>query len=358
MAVRPEGDGVRRDWVKFGILWAVLTIGFELLIGRIPILPPQDAHEAVVSDDAFEVLSRLAAPVFAFIVAFLLYALFKWRSKSGTTPPEDGPPLKGSRPVYIVWLAITGGLALLLIVYPGLTGLAEIQGSQRADLVVEVTGAQWAWAVAYPGRGVVSTEELVLPVDRRIRFDVTSKDVIHSFWIPAFRMKIDALPGATTSMYVTTIRVDSYEENQDLRVQCAELCGLNHATMAMPVRVVSPSAFDAWLVQAKKHQQQAGACTPTGTRLSIAAVDVKFDKTCLAVRSGAPFEIAFDNRDAGVPHNVSIYADRSASRALFTGDLVTGVASVTYQVKALPAGSYLFRCDVHPNTMFGTFAVP
>lgn len=349
---------MKRDWLRFGIMWAILIAGGEAVIGRIPILPPEDAREAVVSDHAFKVLSQLAVPVFAFIAAFLLFALFRWRSRTGPAMPEDGPAIKGSTAVYAVWLAITGGLAILLIIYPGLTGLAEIRGTQRADLVVNVTGVQWAWTVAYPDRNVVSTEELVLPVGQRVRFDVTSKDVIHSFWIPAFRMKIDAVPGLTTNMYVTPSRIDSYVHDPSLRVQCAELCGLAHATMSMPVRVVSAREFDAWLLQAKEHQQQGAQCSPSGTTLSIAAKDVQFDTTCLAVSAGTPSTITFDNNDAGIPHNVAIYRDKTASVAVLRGAIVTGVVRTTYHVPALQSGTYLFRCDVHPNTMLGTFRVP
>jgi Copper binding proteins, plastocyanin/azurin family. len=87
------------------------------------------------------------------------------------------------------------------------------------------------------------------------------------------------------------------------------------------------------------------------------AANVAFDTNCLAVAAGKPFKIVLDNQDAGVPHNVAIYTDSSASTALFTGDLVTGPKSFTYKVAALDPGTYVFRCDVHPTTMTGTFIV-
>jgi nitrite reductase (NO-forming) len=99
------------------------------------------------------------------------------------------------------------------------------------------------------------------------------------------------------------------------------------------------------------------ACDPNGTKLSIAALNVMFDTDCLAAPADTPFTIAFDNQDAGVPHNVSIYTDDTATKALFTGEMVNGPKKVTYSVKGLPAGTYFFRCDVHPTTMTGTFIV-
>ena len=82
-----------------------------------------------------------------------------------------------------------------------------------------------------------------------------------------------------------------------------------------------------------------------------------FSTDCLAAPADTPFTIAFDNKDVGVPHNVAIFTDDTATKALFTGEMVTGPKKVTYEVKALPAGTYFFRCDVHPTTMSGTFVV-
>jgi plastocyanin len=101
----------------------------------------------------------------------------------------------------------------------------------------------------------------------------------------------------------------------------------------------------------------AAACDPNGTKLAIAAQNVAFSTDCLAAPAGKAFTIAFDNKDPGVPHNISIYADESASTALFAGDLVSGPATTTYRVPALDPGTYFFRCDVHPTTMTGTFIV-
>jgi nitrite reductase (NO-forming) len=99
------------------------------------------------------------------------------------------------------------------------------------------------------------------------------------------------------------------------------------------------------------------ACAPSGTALKISATNVTFDTDCLAAPAGQPFTITFDNMDPAIPHNISIYTDSSATTNLFKGDLVTGPKTVTYEVGALKPGTYFFRCDVHPTTMFGTFVV-
>ncbi|MBI2911334.1 MAG: cytochrome c oxidase subunit II [Chloroflexi bacterium] len=84
---------------------------------------------------------------------------------------------------------------------------------------------------------------------RPVRFEITATDVIHSFWVPSFRTKIDAVPGMITVVYATPDRTGSFQEDYHFRVQCAELCGLGHGIMATPVVVVEPSQFEAWAAQ-------------------------------------------------------------------------------------------------------------
>ncbi|MEO8425079.1 MAG: cupredoxin domain-containing protein [Actinomycetota bacterium] len=101
----------------------------------------------------------------------------------------------------------------------------------------------------------------------------------------------------------------------------------------------------------------AAACEPTGTKLHVVAMDSVFDTDCLAVPAGKAFTILFENHDPGIPHNLSIYTDETATQVLFTGEVVTGPGKVTDHVDALEAGTYFFRCDIHPTTMTGTFVV-
>ena len=103
--------------------------------------------------------------------------------------------------------------------------------------------------------------------------------------------------------------------------------------------------------------EPAGECAPHGTTIEVMAMDSAFDAECLAAPAGKPFEIVFDNMDAGIPHNVAIYADESAETPLFVGDVFNGPDVVTYEVPALEADTYFFQCDVHPTTMTGTFVV-
>jgi nitrite reductase (NO-forming) len=125
--------------------------------------------------------------------------------------------------------------------------------------------------------------------------------------------------------------------------------GTSASPSPMPSMSMSPSASSAG--------GSTGSCSPHGTVIKVTAQNVAFDASCYAAPADTPFKIVFDNMDAGTPHNVAIYTDESATTSLFTGELITGPKTITYKVPALPAGSYYFRCDVHPTQMFGTFVV-
>jgi cytochrome c oxidase subunit 2 len=358
-----EPNWSRRDLVRAGVLWAVLTVVGEIVVwGWIrTIMPERYAETATIVDDAFLYLTTLAVPVFAFVIAAVAVSLV-WHRADG--PPSDdgssdGPPLTASRTLLGSWLAITGALAVSLIVFPGIVGLVQLgaQADVPAEevLVVRLDAARWAWTVTYPAAGVTTGTEMVLPVDRPIRFEITSKDILHSFWIPAFRIKIDAVPGAVTQANVTPEKTGSTDDDPLMRIQCAELCGLNHSTMLLPVRVVEEAEFDDWLTE------QIGpteTCEPDGTDLAIVAKDIAFDPKCLAAPADEPFTITLDNQDDGIPHNISIAADPGWEEVLYAGATFNGVATQVEEVPGLPAGTYLFRCDVHPiPAMSGTFVV-
>lgn len=241
---------MRRDLLTTAAIWAAVT-GLSALATYLWLdpFPTHGAAEAKVVDDAFMTLTYMATPVFGLVVAALVYSVLRFRAPG--EPTEDGPPIFGGLAVPIAWLVITSALAFVVIIHPGLTGLFELRSDESADMEVNVTGFRWAWAMEYPESGVTvvsPNDQLVLPAGRRIRFNVTAieGDVLHSFWVPAFRTKIDAVPGQVHQMYVT-IEGTSTPGDISYRVQCTELCGLFHAGMVMDVIVLEASEFDAWL---------------------------------------------------------------------------------------------------------------
>lgn len=240
---------MRRDFWLTGILWVVFTA--LALAGGVLMnpFPTVGAEEAEFSDHAFRVMTYMAAPVLGFVLATVVYSVVRFRSPG---PDGDGPPLRGDGAVPRVWLGATGILAIVVMIYPGLTGLAELRSDSTYDLEVTVTGMRWSWLVEYPEQDI-SARELVLPVDRRVRFNITAPagDVLHSFWIPAFRLKLDAVPGQINQLYITPTNPGDGTSDAAYRLQCAELCGLMHARMLMNVRVVSEGEFEQWVAEQK-----------------------------------------------------------------------------------------------------------
>lgn len=238
---------MQRHYTTLFVIWAIVTV---LTIGAMWAWQPFPTHgalEAAVTDDAFRALLYLGSPVFGLVIAVLFYALWKFRA---TGPDEDGAFIEGKGALPRVWLGVSAALCALMIVWPGLTGLAELRHlAENPDMVVKVSAARWSWTVEYPEAGVKITgkEPMVLPDDTRIRFDITAVDILHAFWVPAFRLKVDAVPGMTTSVTVNAHGEGDAETDAAYRLQCTELCGLQHANMAMPVRVVSEDEFKTWL---------------------------------------------------------------------------------------------------------------
>lgn len=242
---------MRRDFFAAALLWIVLTALAEWGVLNADIYPLQAAEEAVIIDEAFQMLLILGTPVFTFVLVGLVYSLIRFRSRG--EPTEDGPAIHSNRLVTIPWLVITGGLAVFVIFNPGLKGIAELTADPSPDLVVEVTAEKWQWDYTYPqyGLSIVDADELVLPVDRRVKFEITSRDIIHSFWIPAFRLKSDAVPGLVNEFYATPILAGSFRQDPNMRVQCAELCGTGHPRMRTGLRVLEAGEFEVWVEESR-----------------------------------------------------------------------------------------------------------
>lgn len=236
----------RRDIAIVAGLWLVLTAAAEWWVSQTRIHPVGASEEAEIVDGAFNLLLYLGIPVFTFVLVVLIYAIFRFRS----TDETDGPAIRYDRRFAWPWLAVTAGLAVFVTIHPGLTGLAELAADDYdADLTVEVTSEQWHWTFDYVDREVTleDAEEFVLPEGKRVLLRVSSVDVIHSLWIPAFRIKADAVPGRVHDVFLTPTETGGFDTDPNFRVQCAEMCGTGHARMRADVRVVTEAEFESWI---------------------------------------------------------------------------------------------------------------
>jgi cytochrome c oxidase subunit 2 len=206
------------------------------LVAGIQILPVIASREAEIENSAFVLLTVLSVPVLMFVVVGLAYSALRFRANGDE---DDGPPIHGHRGVQAAWLSISFILVIGLFGY-GAVGLIDIRGAQSSEFEVQVRGEQWKWSFMYPAAGVVA-KELHIPVGERVHLVIKSEDVIHSFWVPAFGIKQDAVPGRPTEIYVTATAAGTYPG------LCAELCGTGHTGMHLTVVVSESADLEAWL---------------------------------------------------------------------------------------------------------------
>jgi cytochrome c oxidase subunit 2 len=235
--------------VVIGAIASAIGVALALWINW---FPADAAKQGQPIDTLYDVLMIVSIPIFVLVMTVILYSAWAFRMRPGQEH-EDGPPIHGNTRLEVFWTAIPAIILVSLCSY-AYAVLNDIEKQHPDELVVKVHAIQFAWTFEYPqadGRPVVSNQ-LFLPKDKPVRFDIDSKDVLHDFWVPAFRVKIDAVPGITTRLRVTPTRIGIYP------VVCAELCGLGHAVMRSTAHVLSPAAFDRWLASKRAPPVNAG----------------------------------------------------------------------------------------------------
>jgi cytochrome c oxidase subunit 2 len=210
------------------------------------------------------------------VQTIVLYSVWRFRMRPGEEL-KDGPPIHGNTRLEVIWTAVPAIILVALCSYAYVV-LHDIETAEAREMRVRVVGEQFTWTFFYPGEGggkEIASNQLYVPKGTQVRFDVQSKDVLHDFWVPAFRLKIDAVPGITTRIRVKPERNGTYP------VVCAELCGLGHSVMRQSAHVVSPAAFDKWL-EDKRTQASGGGAAGGEEGGGAAAVDGKalFASTC------------------------------------------------------------------------------
>ena len=186
--------------------------------------PVSAAVQADRQDTLYFWLMVMSSFIFALVIVFLVYMMVKFRAKPGDD--SDGEPIHGHTGLEIVWTVIPIIIVLGFAIY-GASALGRNEALAKDRLIVDVQGQQFAWTFTYPSYGNLKTGILALPVGRQVEFRITAveHDVLHSFYIPAFRLKQDAVPGVPQKMIATPTRLGTY------MVTCAELCGIGHSQM-------------------------------------------------------------------------------------------------------------------------------
>jgi cytochrome c oxidase subunit 2 len=263
----PDGQAGPSHGRRIFVIWLVASLIAEWLLWFVlgPHLPPGTMSSAADGQQFdIRVMAVMAAPVMLLVLVFIGYALIVWRSKEGDE--TDGPALHGHRGIQITWIVVSSAIVLSLagfgtyeLTAPGGAGAGQgpapiwnppgavfTAAQQQAPwtpgkpLVVQVIGQQWRFTYRYPQFNGFETTDLILPQGQWIQFNVTSIDVIHSFWAYQLGVKADANPGVDNVAYTKTTHLGQ------ITVRCAELCGLWHGAMFDYGRVVPMAQFQAW----------------------------------------------------------------------------------------------------------------
>jgi cytochrome c oxidase subunit II len=239
---------------------AVIAIAIAIVLSyTIHWFPVQASTQAKNTDRLYHVLVIVSIPIFVLVVTTILYSAWQFRMKPGEEL-KDGPPIHGNTRLEVLWTTVPAILLLGLVSYSFvILHDNEKKPSGVPEIQVAVTGQQFFWSYEYPssvtGGAPLKSYQLYLPKGDTVMFNMRSKDVIHAFWIPAFRLQEDVVPGITTHYRATPDRLGDYP------VVCNLLCGAGHSLMRSQVHVVPPARFQAWL----KSQESGGAPVATAS---------------------------------------------------------------------------------------------
>ena len=281
-----------------GVIAVAIGIPVALVI---PWFPANGAKQAGNVRTLYDVLLIASVPIFVLVETVVLYSVWRFRMRPGQEN-MDGPPIHGNTRLEVVWTAVPAILIVGLCTY-AYTVLRSNEDTQKNEITVNVTERQFAFEFSYdaPGGKTVVSPQLYLAQNEPVVFKLRSLDVIHSFFVPEFAVKLDAVPGITTTLRVTPTRLGNYP------AECTELCGAGHSLMRAPVHVVTPDAFRAWL-----QAQPANAPPPIGTPPPNAAQPG-------VPGSGPPPTTTTTSTSAPSPSGASTATSPAAGKAVFLG---------------------------------------
>jgi cytochrome c oxidase subunit II len=382
----------------------VLQAGQEVLTGLYP--PIAVTTQGTEIRNLYTVIFLIAVAIFLVVEGLIIWTVIRYRRKPGddTLPPQT----HGNNIAEFVWTIVPTIIVIFMFFVSWQTLNQVDTTSADAQTKIRALAGQFQWQFDYlaqDGTTVLYTEYIPLskdgggmtvPAGRTVLLSLVSNDVIHAFYVPQFLFKRDVVPGRTNQF---DFMVNASDAGQTFRGQCAELCGVGHSIMLFDVHALTATEFDAWLAEKVKSNPPpapsgpapsgspassgapaSGSPAPSGgtpsgaapsgpapsgpapsggaegATVKISAKGIAYQESAISTAAGQPFKIEFENEDAGTPHNVAIHQGPASGTEVFKGEIFPGVATKTYNVPALTAGSYTFACTVHP-TMTGTLTV-
>lgn len=232
------------------------------LAGNGGIAPPDSATDSGSAiNDLYWFLFAISAVVFLIVEGALIWFIFRFRRRRGAAYDAEGPQLHGNSRLEVAWTAIPVmiviAIAVVTFIKVGDVNATPDEGEEA--ITVQVQAHQFYWQYVYPN-GAISLDVLRVPVDRTIRLELTSPDVVHSWWVPELTGKRDAIPGRKNVLHFKVRREGSF------RGQCAELCGVQHAVMYTQVEVIGEDDYDSWVEREAAAQSGTGGESELGAR--------------------------------------------------------------------------------------------
>ncbi|MDI3339527.1 MAG: cytochrome c oxidase subunit II [Sphaerobacter sp.] len=255
-----------------GALVTALAVALVLLVSGCVGDTPQSVNDPRADNaqkiwDLFMPIFWLSVGVFVIVQGIVIVALIRFRRRPDSPVPRA---IHGNTKLEIAW-TLAPALILAAIAVPTISTIADLAREPGPEaLTVRVVGQQWWWAFEYPDSGVVTADELHVPVGRPVHLELKSKDIIHSFWVPKLAGKQDVVPGRTNRITFTADTPGEYSG------QCAEFCGAKHANMKFRVIVQTPEEFEAWLAQ-----QQQAAVEPEPGSIEAQGKEVFMSSGCV-----------------------------------------------------------------------------
>lgn len=247
-----------RHFVIVVILIGLVSVLTYIGLNSLGLMPVEASAQSIPIDWLFDLEIKMISFFFALIMVPLAYSFVVFRRKEGDD--SDAVHMEGHTGLELTWTAIP----LVIVIALGIIGADNLRQVRAVDpqaLEIKVVAFQWGWRFEYP-QGF-NSNKLYLPANQQVVLKMQSQDVLHSFWVPEFRIKQDIVPGAITDYRVTPIKLGEY------KVRCAEICGTSHSYMEAPVIVVSQADYDQWnMDQAAiaKADALASAGKPDATR--------------------------------------------------------------------------------------------
>jgi cytochrome c oxidase subunit 2 len=240
----PRASGVGRKPLPLGLGLVVLSfLSGCAFTPQTTVMPKTEAARQI--QDLYVLVFWLAVLVFIGTQGGLLYILWRFRARPGQELPQQ---THGNTVLEVGW-TIAPAIVLVIMAVPTIRTIFALETPPTVSanggppLEIEVVGKQWWWEYRYPESGIVTANEMVVPVGRTVVLKITSDNVIHSFWVPQLTGKIDAIPNHVNELWFTP------EEAGQYFGQCAEYCGVQHAQMRMDVIAMSQTDYDAWVRQ-------------------------------------------------------------------------------------------------------------